>query len=415
MRKTSLVLLLTLAILAAGATSCGRSRGRSVFFIGVDGLDWELVDVLRAQGLMPNLDGLIRRSSAAKIETNEWGKGSALFWTDIATGQFSSKHGIGGFTVHDPKTHRRVPNTSNRRKTKAFWNIFTERGISVGVVGWYITWPVEEVKGFMVSSYLGVRGKGLQPIWKGSFYADAPHMVFPPSLEAETKAACAEGEEQAKAEFSRIFPVPAPKGEEDRITQSGWAFMTDLIYENIALRLYRSKHPSVFAVYLSGVDVVGHRFTSKKPKEHEWLINLMGDVQRKYYQATDRMLGPLLKAAGPEATIILASDHGLMRGQHQKNGVFLLAGPGIRSGIRLDKSVNLVDICPTMLYLMGQPVAEDMDGHVAVEAFQPDYLRSHRIATVATYGMRKEWSDAPIKSNLDQAIIKRLKTLGYIK
>jgi hypothetical protein len=411
----SLYLFAALAILAGSAASCQSGRGRNIFFIGVDGLDWEKVDALRAQGLMPNLDGLIRRSAAAKIETNEWGGGSALYWTDIATGQFSSKHRIEGFVIKDPATGRLIPNTSNRRRTKAFWNIFSEKGVSVGIVGWYITWPVEKVKGFMVSSYLGVRGEGLQPIWKGSFYSGAPEMVYPPSLEAETRAASEEGEAETKAEFPRVFPSKVPKGQGSRIVQSGWALMTDLIYKDISLRLYRREHPRVFAVYLSGVDVVGHRFTTRKPRKQQRFVATMGDVQSKYYEATDRMIGPLLEAAGPGSTVILTADHGLMRGEHQKNGVFLIAGPGIRSGVRLAQPVNLVDICPTMLYLMGQPVAEDMDGRVAVAAIEPDYLKAHRIRTVPSYGVRKEWSDKPVETNLDGAIIKRLKTLGYIK
>lgn len=137
--KRILIFLVGVATLVGLSASCRAGRSRKILYIGIDGMDWEMVDALRGQDQLPNLDRLIKRGCSAKINTNEWGGGSALYWTDVATGQLSTKHGIEGFVIHDPKTGRMIPNTSNRRRTKAFWNIFSEKKISVGVVGWYIT------------------------------------------------------------------------------------------------------------------------------------------------------------------------------------------------------------------------------------------------------------------------------------
>ncbi len=413
--KRILVFFIGLICLAFLAVSCRVGGQRRILYIGIDGLDWELVDTLRGQGLLPNFDRLIKGACSAKIETNEWGKGSALYWTDVATGQFSSKHGINGFVIIEPQTQKMIPNTSNRRRTKAFWNILSEKDISVGIVGWYITWPVEAVKGFMVSSYLGVRGPGLQPIWKGSFYSDVPQMVYPPSLEDETKKASLEGEKKYRQSSEKIIPQSKFTKVPPVVTQTDWAFMTDAIYSEIGIRLYRSQKPRVFAIYLSGVDVVGHRFTGKKSKKRLAVIAVAGDVQRNYYLAMDEMIKPFLDAAGADTTIIISSDHGLMRGEHTKNGVFIISGQGIKRGVRLEKPVALVDICPTLLYLVGLPVAEDMDGRVCLEAMTPKFVAAHRIQTIASYGPRKDSSDKPIETHFDQAIIKRLKSLGYLK
>ena len=265
----------------------------------------------------------------------------------------------------------------------------------------------------MVSSYLGVRG--LQPIWKGSFYSDAPQMVYPPSLEGETKAASQEAEKEYKRDLEKVIPQAGLKQKQPIVTQADWAFMTDAIFDKIGVRLYQSQKPRVFAIYLSGIDVVGHRFTSKKPKKQARLRALYGDVQKNYYRATDELIKPLLDLADNDTTVIISSDHGLMRGEHQKNGIFILAGQGVKSGVRSATPISLVDICPTMLYLMGLPVAEDMDGRVYLDALSPDYVAAHRIKTISTYGPRRDSSDKPIETNLDRTIIKRLKTLGYLK
>ncbi len=59
---------------------------------------------------------------------------SPLIWTSIATGKRREKHGIFDFVV-DRIDDRRIPVTRNLRRVKAFWNILSEQGIPVGIVG----------------------------------------------------------------------------------------------------------------------------------------------------------------------------------------------------------------------------------------------------------------------------------------
>ena len=53
-------------------------------------------------------------------------------------------------------------------------------------------------------------------------------------------------------------------------------------------------------------------------------------------------------------------------GGHGPEGYFVMAGPGVppRGEIR---ELSLLDVAPTVLYLMGLPVPEDMEGRVLVE------------------------------------------------
>ena len=41
--------------------------------------------------------------------------------------------------------------TSDLRRVKALWNIASDRGLDVAVVGWWATWPPETVRGSIVS------------------------------------------------------------------------------------------------------------------------------------------------------------------------------------------------------------------------------------------------------------------------
>lgn len=392
-------------------------NGHKLLFIGVDAMDWEMVNLLRSQGRLPHLDRLISRACTARIDTREPGN-SALYWTTVATGQVSAKHGIKDFVVEDPQTRERRPYTSNMRKTKAFWNIFSERGISVGVSGWYVTWPVEKVNGFMVSSYLSMRRK--QPNRRGTIYSQARDMVYPPSLEKDMPRLLEQARAKYESDITRIMPpstlTTKKRGMSWRkVVSPRWAFMADLIYAQVGSQLARDMRPQVMAYYFGGIDEVGHLFTRPDPKAHQDVIAEFGDVQTSYYLYLDELVAGLVDQTDPRTIIIISSDHGLMRGEHTTNGVFIMAGPDIKKGVRLSEPVYLVDLCPTMLYLMGLPAAADMDGRVAIQAVDEAYSSSHRVRTVRSYGPRKTDATRPRSSNFDRQIVERLKSLGYLK
>ena len=132
--------------------SCGAEPpvrpDHPVVVIGIDGLEPSIVAALLAEGQLPNLarfaeDGVVGRLGSI-IPTY-----SPAIWTTIATGQPASVHGITGFI--DPRNGN--PFTSNARRVPAFWQLLSRAGHRVGVVGWWVTWPAEEVLGTMVASY----------------------------------------------------------------------------------------------------------------------------------------------------------------------------------------------------------------------------------------------------------------------
>jgi len=104
-------------------------------------------------------------------------------------------------------------------------------------------------------------------------------------------------------------------------------------------------------------------------------------VMNAIYEFHDQMLGRLVELAGPEAHVMIVSDHGFLNGAsrptgpvspeqwHRNFGMFLLAGPGIRKDETIP-GATLLDITPTALTLFGLPVGRDMEGKVLVNAFE---------------------------------------------
>ena len=98
-------------------------------------------------------------------------------------------------------------------------------------------------------------------------------------------------------------------------------------------------------------------------------------------------------------------------GVHEQDGVIIMAGKNIKKDILIEDS-TLLDVTPTMLYLLGLPVAKDMDGRVLTEAISPGFIEKHQVKYIDTYEMNS------IKTATDEGskieIIKeRLHSLGY--
>ena len=82
----------------------------------------------------------------------------------------------------------------------------------------------------------------------------------------------------------------------------------------------------------------------------------------------------------------------------------------------LHKQVSIFDIAPTILYAFGLAVPRDMDGRVITEVFTPEFLKLHPLSRIDSYEDSEEtMDDQPVGSIVDQAIIDRLRGLGYIE
>jgi predicted AlkP superfamily phosphohydrolase/phosphomutase len=106
-------------------------------------------------------------------------------------------------------------------------------------------------------------------------------------------------------------------------------------------------------------------------------------------------------------------------GGHHVEGIFIARGPEIESIPQKLPNLQIQDIAPTVLYLMGMPVPSDMDGRVLSEILKPTVLQARAVVPGPPVGM---WPDDEVKpiigehSVADEEMIKeRLKALGYIE
>lgn len=107
-----------------------------------------------------------------------------------------------------------------------------------------------------------------------------------------------------------------------------------------------------------------HPFTLALTREDAEMINLWGDL-----------VGDVVYAVRPE----FDGAHGRhlpvsrlgISGQHS---TFVMAGPGVRSGVALERQVRVIDVAPTLCHLLGLPMPRNVEGGVIYEALEdPDW------------------------------------------
>ena len=80
------------------------------------------------------------------------------------------------------------------------------------------------------------------------------------------------------------------------------------------------------------------------------------------------------------------------------------AGPALASGA--EAAGHLVDIVPSLLYLLGMPIPHHMDGHVLTALFSPAFQEKTPVIQAA--------SDSTLSADEEDVIVGRLQALGYI-
>jgi hypothetical protein len=125
------------------------------------------------------------------------------------------------------------------------------------------------------------------------------------------------------------------------------------------------------------------------------------EVMERVIEVLDTQVGRLLAAAPPETLVAVVSPYGLAppspyerlrrtlgfgdswrtSAEECPDGALLLRGDGVPRGTRF-ASAQLVDVAPTLCYLLGLPVAQYMEGGVIVDGVGREYLSSHPLRVV---------------------------------
>jgi predicted AlkP superfamily phosphohydrolase/phosphomutase len=94
-------------------------------------------------------------------------------------------------------------------------------------------------------------------------------------------------------------------------------------------------------------------------------------------------------------------------GTHTPDGIFALAGPGVRTGMKLSPAA-IVDVTPTLLAAWEMPIPAEVDGRVLQEVFERPMLEQRMEAkTLVTW-------EGGVTDKESEEVTERLRDLGYL-
>jgi predicted AlkP superfamily phosphohydrolase/phosphomutase len=295
---------------------------------------------------------------------------------------------------------------SGHMRAKPVWSLLGESGHPVGVVGYWNTWPAYEVNGFLISSHMGVRGKRQN--------VDS-QLTWPPELQADI--ASFEPDAAAMARLTRkLYPESCEPIE--KLASFERILCQDAFYFQIARAMLPTMERGFFTVYFESIDASGHLFL---PLKHGAELpsgcpESVRDVVDKTYVQLDAWVGELVRDLPDHAIVMLVSDHGMAhggeRGLHAPFGVFLAAGGGFRKGAET-RGMTVLDVAPTVMHALGEPVPLDMDGKVGVSSFDAAWLDANPPRYVDT-----DTSLIPLTvptGEVSEEMLERLRVLGYVQ
>lgn len=94
------------------------------------------------------------------------------------------------------------------------------------------------------------------------------------------------------------------------------------------------------------------------------------------------------------------------------HGIFIAAGPDIARGTNL-AGIGIHDICPTLLFGLGLPIANDFAGKAWTQLFTKEFRSRHPVRSIPSWGQRHV--EGAKTSGADAALLDDLRSLGYIQ
>jgi arylsulfatase A-like enzyme len=186
--------------------------------------------------------------------------------------------------------------------------------------------------------------------------------------------------------------------------------------------------PSDLMLLFRIVDLASHCALAESELVGDHLDASEEDIRRyrrvvsEAYRAVDQAVGQIMDAFG-SGNVVIVSDHGFAletsprRREYQHltgpAGIFLAAGPAFRKG-RVSE-LTVYDVLPLLAYLKGFPVATDLEGRLPRRVFDPSFFQGHPAKRVASYGQRAAAQEIAAPSGMDEALLERLRAVGYLQ
>jgi predicted AlkP superfamily phosphohydrolase/phosphomutase len=269
--------------------------------IGLDGATFTVLDPYVERGVMPFVGELLERGTRASLRS-VMPPLTPPAWTSLMTGKLPGQHGVFDFFQKDEpdSIYFRFASSQDVRSA-TIWTLASEAGRRIISLNFPLMFPPPPVEGCVVPGgmmpwrqlRLGCHPPGLFDRLK-ALPGFSPREMLDMDLEVKAIEGCPEDE---LAEWV------------ERHIVREWRWF------EVLRRLMRDEPADLIGVLFDGVDKLQHlcwRFIDPacRPQQPTPWERQMIEACERYFRSLDGMLAELVVAAGPDATVVVASDHG---------------------------------------------------------------------------------------------------------
>ncbi len=276
--------------------------------IGLDGATFTLLDgFMRDAGeegqVMPYLAQLMAEGYSATLKSTAHPL-TPPAWTSVCTGRTPGHHGVLDFvrfedlgddvyfTLYDSRDIR----------VETFWERASREGASVVALNFPMMAPPPQVNGALVPGFVS---------WK-----HLRRNMHPPELFDRIAAIDGFDARELSWDFEREGQIGELMGDQELHSWVEKHLPRDKQWFNIARTLLREDNPDIMAVMLDGTDKIQHQAWHVLDPAY-WDPATATDAQKavralvlQYFRELDGYVRALHEAAGPEAHLVIVSDHG---------------------------------------------------------------------------------------------------------
>jgi predicted AlkP superfamily phosphohydrolase/phosphomutase len=267
-------------------------NGPRLLIVGLDGGTFDLIDPWVKEGHLPTFARLMREGGYDHLSSTT-PPVTPPAWTSFMTGLNPGKHGL--FDFLEPRTDRYGMQYTNgrSRKAKSLFRRLSDAGLRVGVMNVPMTYPPEEVNGFLISGM------------------DTPDeecdFTYPSSLKEELRQAIG----GLQVDIRHLGHMRT-----DAVRDATLDDLENLEAQRTRAALYLlSKYPTdVMMVVFNATDQVQHHFwhyyDPRHPQYDAEGAKKYGDAMLRIYRKVDASIAQLLAQLDEACAVVLVSDHG---------------------------------------------------------------------------------------------------------
>lgn len=257
--------------------------------IGLDGATWRILRPWALAGELPNLKRIVEGGATGALRST-FPPLTPTGWTSAATGKNPGKHNVYSFFRPMRASYRRQILNSRDCKSAKIWQIVNAYSRKAGVVHLPLTYPVDEVSGFMVAGMMTPTTAN-DVSWPADLYSELEREIPGYTLNVDTTT----------IKTGRLEEFYRDTMEHIRRHRAEMVYLMD------------NKAWDLFWIMFYNVDPIAHFFWKFMDPEHVAYPgeNPLQTAVLDCYREADAAIGDALARLDADAHLVLLSDHGM--------------------------------------------------------------------------------------------------------